>query len=66
LKEKQGEEEAEGAGIAADKVLVVGGVIPQQDHEFLKEHGVRFIFGPGTRLTEAAVDIIDHLLATKC
>lgn len=32
---------------ANDKILVVGGVIPQQDYQFLYEHGVSCIFGPG-------------------
>ncbi len=32
---------------ANDKILVVGGVIPQQDYQFLYDHGVSCIFGPG-------------------
>ena len=32
---------------AQDKILVVGGVIPQQDYQFLYDHGVSCIFGPG-------------------
>lgn len=30
-----------------DIIVVVGGVIPPQDYQFLHEHGVRHIFGPG-------------------
>jgi methylmalonyl-CoA mutase len=44
-------------------MLVVGGVVPERDHHFLKDHGVSFIFGPGTRLTQAAADIIDKIMA---
>ncbi len=39
---------------AADIVVVAGGVIPRQDHEFLLESGVKCIFGPGTRIPSAA------------
>ena len=46
-----------------DKMIVVGGVIPEKDHPFLKKNGVSFIFGPGTKLTIAAANIIDNLLA---
>lgn len=41
--------------------IVVGGVIPQQDYEFLYANGANDIFGPGTNLTEAAIKILDHL-----
>ena len=39
--------------------VVVGGVIPPQDHEVLRSHGVQAIFGPGTRLSEAALQILN-------
>lgn len=42
---------------ADDILLVVGGTIPAQDTEFLKEQGVAAIFGPGTPL-ETAIDFI--------
>jgi len=45
--------------------VVVGGVIPPQDYEFLESHGVVAIFGPGTPVHEAAEKIIDVLLRTK-
>jgi methylmalonyl-CoA mutase len=39
---------------APEIVVVVGGVIPQQDYEFLKSAGVAAVFGPGTVISEAA------------
>jgi methylmalonyl-CoA mutase cobalamin-binding domain/chain len=47
---------AEGAG---DIIVICGGVIPHQDYEFLKEAGVKAIFGPGTNIPSAARDILD-------
>jgi methylmalonyl-CoA mutase len=42
-----------------DDILVVcGGVIPQQDYEFLVDAGVSAIFGPGTNIPRAASDIL--------
>ena len=46
---------ARGAGGA---VVVVGGVIPPQDYEFLRAEGVACVFGPGTRITSAARDVL--------
>ncbi|WP_292009625.1 methylmalonyl-CoA mutase [Chryseobacterium sp.] len=43
---------------ADDITIVVGGVIPQQDYEFLYNNGADFIFGPGTNLPKCAVDIL--------
>ncbi|KNC99720.1 methylmalonyl-CoA mutase, mitochondrial [Spizellomyces punctatus DAOM BR117] len=43
---------------ACDKLVVVGGVIPQQDYAFLYEHGVSCIFGPGTKIPLAAQEVI--------
>src|SRR5690554_5567179 len=43
--------EAAGAG---DIIVICGGVIPQQDYDFLKAAGVEAIFGPGTNIPEAA------------
>ena len=43
----------------ADHILVVvGGVIPQQDYEFLKKAGASAIFGPGTNIPAAASEIL--------
>jgi len=44
-----------------DIMIVVGGVIPPQDHEALKEAGAAAIFGPGTVIAEAAGDLVDRL-----
>lgn len=47
---------------ADDITIVVGGVIPQQDYEFLYANGADFIFGPGTNLPKCAVDILEKFL----
>ncbi|CAG8524617.1 13567_t:CDS:10, partial [Racocetra fulgida] len=41
-----------------DKVVVVGGVIPHQDYKFLYDAGVSSIFGPGTKIPDAAKEVI--------
>jgi methylmalonyl-CoA mutase len=46
----------------ADILVVAGGVIPEQDYDFLLKHGVAGIFGPGTPITESAKEILQHLL----
>ncbi len=43
---------------AEDIIVICGGVIPQQDYDFLKKAGVKAIFGPGTNIPEAAADIL--------
>jgi len=50
--------EALAARDAGDIIVICGGVIPQQDYEFLKKAGVKAIFGPGTNIPEAAKDIL--------
>ncbi|MEG0927737.1 MULTISPECIES: methylmalonyl-CoA mutase [Chryseobacterium] len=47
---------------ADDVTIVVGGVIPQQDYEFLYANGADFIFGPGTNLPKCAVEILERFL----
>jgi len=44
-----------------DIKVVVGGVIPPQDYEMLREAGVQAIFGPGTNLVEAAGEVLKLL-----
>ncbi|MBY4591843.1 methylmalonyl-CoA mutase [Rhizobium redzepovicii] len=44
-----------------DIIVVCGGVIPRQDYEFLHEHGVAAVFGPGTNILEAANSVLDLL-----
>ncbi|WP_422067208.1 methylmalonyl-CoA mutase [Solirhodobacter olei] len=50
--------EALKAAGAEDILVICGGVIPQQDYDFLKSHGVKAIFGPGTNIPAAAQDIL--------
>jgi methylmalonyl-CoA mutase len=38
---------------AGDIIVICGGVIPQQDYDFLKNAGVKAIFGPGTNIPDA-------------
>ncbi|XP_006201987.1 methylmalonyl-CoA mutase, mitochondrial [Vicugna pacos] len=47
-----------------DILVTCGGVIPPQDYEFLFEAGVAKIFGPGTRIPKAAVQVLDDI--EKC
>ena len=44
-----------------DIMVVIGGVIPTQDHAFLREHGAAAIFGPGTIIPNAARQILEEL-----
>lgn len=45
-----------------DIMVVAGGVIPQQDYDFLYEAGVFGVFGPGTKISKAAIDILSLLI----
>ncbi len=45
--------------------MICGGVIPQQDYEFLKKAGVKAIFGPGTNIPAAAKDILGLIRAAR-
>jgi len=45
-----------------DIMVIVGGVIPHQDYKFLYEHGVAAIFGPGTSIASAAIEMMTLLL----
>ncbi len=47
-----------------DIMVVAGGVIPQKDYDFLFQAGVSAVFGPGTVLSEAAIEILDKLIET--
>ncbi|HLH53729.1 MAG TPA: methylmalonyl-CoA mutase [Verrucomicrobiae bacterium] len=46
-----------------DIMVVVGGVIPPQDYEFLKQNGADAVFGPGTFIPDAASEILAQLTA---
>mmetsp|Transcript_3434 Transcript_3434/g.12244 ORF Transcript_3434/g.12244 Transcript_3434/m.12244 type:complete len:164 (-) Transcript_3434:77-568(-) len=54
--------ELEAAG-AGHIVVVVGGVIPKHDFSELRKAGVSAIFGPGTRIPRAAMDVLDAIEA---
>jgi methylmalonyl-CoA mutase len=45
-----------------DIKVVLGGVIPAADYEFLYEHGAVAIFGPGTVIPQAAAELLEKLL----
>jgi methylmalonyl-CoA mutase len=47
------------AADAEEIIVVCGGVIPQQDYDFLKMAGVAAIFGPGTNIPNAAKEVLD-------
>ena len=50
---------------AGDILVICGGLIPQQDYEFLYEKGVKAIFGPGTNFPAAASKILDLIRQTN-
>ena len=50
---------------AGDILVICGGVIPQQDYDFLKSAGVKAIFGPGTNIPAAAQEILELIRATR-
>jgi methylmalonyl-CoA mutase len=45
-----------------DIIVVVGGVIPKNDYDYLFDSGVFGIYGPGTKLSEAAIEILNLLM----
>ena len=50
---------------AEDILVICGGVIPQQDYQYLYDAGVKAIFGPGTNIPKAAEDILKLISATR-
>jgi methylmalonyl-CoA mutase len=54
--------QAAGAG---EILVICGGVIPQQDYQFLYDAGVKAIFGPGTNIPSAAKDILALIRAAR-
>ena len=50
---------------AGDILVICGGVIPQQDYDFLKSAGVKAIFGPGTNIPAAAQEILELIRAAR-
>ena len=45
-----------------DIMVIVGGVIPKQDYQYLFDAGAVAIFGPGTRISDAAIKILEILI----
>jgi methylmalonyl-CoA mutase len=45
-----------------DIMVIVGGVIPKQDYQYLFDAGAIAIFGPGTRISDTAIQILEILL----
>ena len=45
-----------------DIMVIVGGVIPKQDYQFLFDAGAVAVFGPGTKISEAAIKILEILI----
>ncbi|CAG2534605.1 methylmalonyl-CoA mutase [Maribacter dokdonensis] len=45
-----------------DIMVIVGGVVPKQDYDFLKEAGATAVFGPGTKISDAAIQLLEILL----
>ncbi len=48
-----------------DILVIAGGVIPQQDYDYLFEAGVSGVFGPGTVIAEAAMNILEKLITSR-
>ncbi len=46
----------------SDIMVIAGGIIPENDHQFLNDKGVSFIFGPGTVIAKAAISILEKLI----
>ncbi|HPW97534.1 MAG TPA: methylmalonyl-CoA mutase [Flavobacterium sp.] len=47
-----------------DIMVIVGGVIPSQDYQYLFDAGAVAVFGPGTKISDAAISILEVLLET--
>lgn len=45
-----------------DIMVIVGGVIPAQDYQYLFDSGAVAVFGPGTKISEAAIKILEILI----
>ena len=48
-----------------DIMVIVGGVIPAQDYQYLFDAGAVAVFGPGTRIADAAITILNVLMDTE-
>ena len=47
-----------------DIVVIAGGVIPQQDYQFLFDAGVAAVYGPGTKVSTAAIELLEMWMAS--
>ncbi|MGB3151613.1 MAG: methylmalonyl-CoA mutase [Maribacter sp.] len=45
-----------------DIMIIVGGVVPKQDYQFLLDAGATAVYGPGTKISDAAIEILEILL----
>jgi methylmalonyl-CoA mutase len=45
-----------------DIKVIAGGVIPKQDYDFLYDTGVIGVFGPGTKISKAAIEILEKMI----
>ncbi len=45
-----------------DIMVIVGGVIPVQDYQFLFDAGATAVYGPGTRISDAAIEMLELLI----
>ena len=45
-----------------DIMVIVGGVIPQQDYQYLFDAGAMAVFGPGTKISQAAISILEVMI----
>ena len=45
-----------------DIMVIVGGVIPQQDYDYLFDAGAVGVFGPGTKISKAAQEILEIMI----
>ena len=43
-------------------MVIVGGVIPSQDYQYLFDAGAVAVFGPGTKISEAAIQLLEILM----
>lgn len=49
----------------SDIMVIVGGVIPPQDYQFLYDSGAIAVFGPGTKIPDAAVKLLEILIESR-
>ncbi len=47
-----------------DILVICGGVIPPQDYQFLYKSGVAAVFGPGTKIPVAALEVVNLIVGT--